>query len=94
MKSFSIRIDGKAYYCEVEEVAAEAESGNSVYAPLSGRVVGLGKSPGDPVRRGEPIMVLDAGRTEILAPCSGKMSVIASDGELVSKGDFLALVSD
>jgi 3-methylcrotonyl-CoA carboxylase alpha subunit len=76
----------------------EAESGGSgaltVVAPMPGQVVKIMVSDGDDVQEGDPVIVLNAMKMEhqVLAPSSGKVSLLCGEGENVSDGAKLAAI--
>ena len=77
-------------------VAPEVESPDgTVVAPLSGTVVAVDVSPGEPVRAGQQLLVLEAMKTEhvVRAPGSGVVRLLhARVGETVGEGAPLAAV--
>ena len=95
MRNFTVKIDGKAYDCEVEETSSVKAERNKVRSPMEGRVLSVEKKQGERVKAGECIMVLEAVKTqeEILAPCDGKIAVMVPEGETVGKDDFLVMVT-
>ena len=73
---------------------AEDEDGatGAVTSPMPGRVVQVYVKPGQPVRRGEALMVLEAMKMEhtLSAPCDGTVeSVAAATGDQVGEGVVL-----
>lgn len=61
-------------------------------ASMPGQVVALLAQPGEQVREGQPILVLEAMKmeNEILSPKAGKLNrVVVNEGDLVMKGDLL-----
>ncbi|MFF4256860.1 carboxyl transferase domain-containing protein [Streptomyces sp. NPDC001663] len=77
-------------------VAPEVESPDgTVVAPLSGNVVSVDVSPGEPVRAGQQLLVLEAMKMEhvVRAPGSGVVRLLhARVGETVGEGAPLAAV--
>lgn len=73
-----------------------AAATGSVTAPIPGRVVRVLVSPGQPVARGETLVVLEAMKTELrlVSPCDGVVQQLgASVGDLVAEGTELAFVA-
>ena len=127
MKKYVIRVNGKAYEVEVEEVKSGASpaprasvssapvqtpapfspspqpkaapvqagpdgKGNRIAAPMTGTILKLNVNPGDSVKKGEVLLVLEAMKmeNEVFAPFDGKVaSIHASMGTSVNAGDPL-----
>jgi propionyl-CoA carboxylase alpha chain len=74
--------------------AAVSEPG-SLVAPMPGNVVRIGAGRGEPVRAGQPIVVLEAMKMEhqIVAPADGLVAEVrVAIGDQVQAGDVLAIV--
>jgi propionyl-CoA carboxylase alpha chain len=74
--------------------AAVCEPG-SLVAPVPGNVVRIGAGRGEPVRAGQPIVVLEAMKMEhqIVAPADGLVAEVrVAIGDQVQAGDVLAIV--
>jgi propionyl-CoA carboxylase alpha chain len=74
--------------------AAVSEPG-SLVAPMPGNVVRIGAGRGDPVRAGQPIVVLEAMKMEhqIVAPADGLVAELrVAIGDKVQAGEVLAIV--
>jgi propionyl-CoA carboxylase alpha chain len=74
--------------------AAVFEPG-SLVAPMPGNVVRIGAGRGEPVRAGQPIVVLEAMKMEhqIVAPADGLVAEVrVAVGDQVQAGDVLAIV--
>ena len=70
-------------------------AGGSVRALMPGRVVRLFKSEGDEVKKGDPLLILEAMKmeNEISAPVAGTISkVFVTDGQTVEGGAELLLI--
>lgn len=112
MKTYKYRIGGQPYEVTVNSVAEgkaevtvngvaysvdiEGRSGKTVRAPLPGRITEVLAVPGDIVKEGHPVAVLEAMKmeNEILSEYSGVVSeVCVSVGESVSY-DALIVVID
>ena len=73
----------------------DSAAGGSVLALMPGRVVRLFKAEGDEVRKGEPLLILEAMKmeNEISAPAGGLISkVFVSEGQTVEGGAELLLI--
>ena len=70
----------------------DGSAGGRVTAPTTGRVIGVRAKPGQKVRRGECLVVLEAMKLEheIEAPTAGTVKTVAvSEGQQVAAGDLL-----
>ena len=68
------------------------EGGDEIAAPLPGIVKAVAVAPGDAVKAGQPLAVMEAMKMEhtLLAPRDGRVaSVVASAGEQVAEGTLL-----
>jgi len=66
-----------------------------VLASVTGTVWKIEKSEGDPVAKGDEIMILESMKMEIVveAPCDGNLSqIIVSEQDTVSEGQVVAIV--
>ena len=113
-RKFKIRIDGKVFEAEVEEVGGEkavqttppaaktvqtplsqAGSGNSVVAPMPGKIIAIKVSKGQQVKAGDTVLILEAMKMEqeIKASISGTVSEISvSENDTVKKDQPLLLL--
>ncbi len=77
-------------YVDPLEVAAEGHSSeSSLRAPMPGRVIAQLVQPGDPVKKGQPLMILEAMKMEcaVHAPAAGKVeSFHFGVGDQVTEG--------
>ena len=67
----------------------------NVPAHITGTVVRVEKSPGDPVSAGEPIVILESMKMEmpVESPVDGRVKEIrVKEGQSVAEGDVLAVV--
>lgn len=72
-----------------------AGSKNAVQSPLPGVILEVRSNPGDSVKKGDTIMILEAMKMEnnILASHSGKVSeILVKVGDSVLEGDQLAII--
>lgn len=75
---------------------AASEHRQHVTAPMPGRVVRVLVRPGDPVKAGQGIAVVEAMKmqNEIRSPKTGKIErVLVAEGQPVSAGDAVAVVA-
>jgi len=76
------------------KAGADAE-GTPLMAPMPGMIVSYEKNIGDPVNEGETVVVLEAMKMEnaLPSPAGGTVKAINfSSGDLVGKGDVLAVI--
>jgi 3-methylcrotonyl-CoA carboxylase alpha subunit len=80
---------------QIGAAATAIASSGSVVAPIPGRIVKVMVEPGQPVARGETLVILEAMKTElrIAAPADGTVTrVTAQAGDLVAEGTELVFV--
>lgn len=79
-----------------EAAAAEAPStGTKICAPMPGKIISVKVGPGQAVKRGDVLMILEAMKmeNEIQAPVAGSITAIAvSEGTNVNAGALLACI--
>jgi biotin carboxyl carrier protein len=108
MKTYKIKVNGKEYVVEVEEVAAGTTAGNPqvvsapvvttdlrVEAPLQGNVLSVKTPVGTQVKRGQVLLILEAMKleNEIVAPADGMVSSVnVKDGQVVDSGILLMTI--
>ncbi|NUP41183.1 MAG: carbamoyl-phosphate synthase large subunit, partial [Streptomyces sp.] len=86
-----------AELAQAHVVPEEATGHGAVVAPLSGTVVSVDVSPGEPVRAGQQLLVLEAMKMEhvVRAPGSAVVRLMhAGVGETVGEGSPLATLDD
>lgn len=99
---YTVTVDGKAYQVTVEATTGEVktvspaptakpENAVEVKAKLQGIVCEIYVAAGDPVKRGDTIMLLEAMKMEtpVVAPCNGTMASIEVEKEDVVKPNQL-----
>ena len=99
-KGFSVEINGHLIPVRPEGPAgkrpAEEEGGPAVLvSPMPGRVIGVKISPGDTVKAGQGLLVVEAMKmeNELAAPKSGKVTKIAVKvGDTVEAGQELVRI--
>ena len=113
-RKFKIRIDGKVFEAEVEEIGGEkavnttppaiktaqaplpqAGSGNSIVAPMPGKIIAIKVSKGQQVKAGDTVLILEAMKMEqeIKASISGTVSEIpVLENDTVKKDQPLVLL--
>lgn len=112
MRKFSVNVNGTRYEVEVEEIdaktaatapkaaepvkAASAGAGTEVRSPMPGNILQVNVNPGDTVKEGQQLMILEAMKmeNEILAPCAGKVSsMMVAKGSSVESGALLCTIA-
>jgi pyruvate carboxylase subunit B len=99
---YTVTVDGKAYQVTVEAdtgvvktvapaVSDKAADATEVRAKLQGIVSEIFITPGDPVYRGDTLMILEAMKMEtpVVAPCDGKVASIDVEKDQVVKPNQL-----
>ena len=103
MRKFTVTVNGQDYDVVVKDGGAAAAApapapvgaGESVEAPMPGKVIRIEKHVGDAVAAGDEVLVLEAMKmgNPIMAPCDGKVtSMQVSEGQSVQGGDPLFTV--
>jgi 3-methylcrotonyl-CoA carboxylase alpha subunit len=88
----SFALDGETYIVDVTEKGSPTRTkhrDHSMSAPMPGAVLKILVSAGDVVKKGQPLLILEAMKMEhvIAAPHDGRVSVVnCSEGELVQPG--------
>ena len=75
--------------------AASAGAGDALAAPMPGTIVEVFKNPGDPVKAGEVVLILEAMKmeNEIVATHGGTVTqVLVSKGAIVKTGDAMVII--
>ena len=94
-------IDAKAAAAQAPKAAepikaAPAGAGTEVRSPMPGNILKVNVNPGDVVKEGQQLMILEAMKmeNEILAPCAGKISSIGvAKGSSVESGALLCTIA-
>ena len=90
MKKFNIKVNGKAYEVEVEEVGSSAPSFSSPAAPAVSAPVNETKSAPAPAPAPAPV---NAGSSSIKAPMPGTINAVkVTAGESIKKGQVVAVL--
>jgi pyruvate carboxylase subunit B len=79
-----------------QTIEASASGGTSVNSQIPGTVWKILKNPGDPIKEGDTILILEAMKMEVpvVAPTSGKVTHIeVKEGEQVTNGQGLARIA-
>jgi len=117
IRMFRIKIDGKVYEAEVEEIGSTAPaaskqsapprpapapslpqqslSGNTIVAPMPGKIIAIKVSPGQKIKAGDSVLILEAMKMEqeIKSPLSGTVrDILVKEGETVKKEQALLSV--
>ena len=109
MRKFQVNVNGTRYEVEVEEIdanaipkaaepvkAAPAGAGTEVRSPMPGNILQVNVNPGDVVKEGQQLMILEAMKmeNEIVAPKDGVISqVVVKVGEKVDTGAALVILA-
>jgi oxaloacetate decarboxylase (Na+ extruding) subunit alpha len=108
-ETYTVKVNGKAYVVEVAEggeigqvaeqdqaaPAPAASSGEAISAPLAGNIFKVNVRPGDAVKEGDVVIILEAMKmeTEVRASSAGTVSAVkVSEGDSVSVGDALVVL--
>lgn len=73
-----------------------AQGGVKVNAPMPGKILGVKANPGQAVKKGQVILILEAMKmeNEVVAPQDGTVaSINVSVGDMVESGDVLATLN-
>ena len=104
MKKYKVTVNGVPYEIELEELTGSAPAsaaastpagGETVTAPMPGTILSVSIAPGDPVKRGQVLMILEAMKmeNEIMCPRDGRViSVSAAKGASVESGTVLCVI--
>lgn len=90
MKKFNIKVNGKAYEVEVEEVGSSTPSFTAPAAPAVSAPVNETKSAPAPAPAPAPV---NAGSSSIKAPMPGTINAVkVTAGESIKKGQVVAVL--
>jgi acetyl/propionyl-CoA carboxylase alpha subunit len=81
---------------DYSEISGEQNGEGSVRAPMPGRVLKLDVGPGDAVRSGDRLLLLEAMKMEhiLRAPVTGRVATISiAEGQQVREGDELCIIT-
>jgi biotin carboxyl carrier protein len=96
-----LQVDGHGFQLREEDAAhaADAEHGDenepSLNSPLPGRVVKVLVGPGDVLKKGQPLVIIDSMKIEFefKAPRAGTVeAVLAAEGKQIEMGQALVLL--
>ena len=108
IKTYNVKLNGKVYEVEIEEVKAGQQptmsstessldgEGHVVEAPLQGSMFDILVKEGQTVKKGDVLAVLEAMKmeNEIIAPVNGKVSTIhVEKGQNVNLGDVILQIA-
>ena len=74
---------------------APAAGGKTINAPMPGKILTVKVKPGDSIKRGDVVIILEAMKmqNEIMAPSDGKVAEVrVSAGSTASSGDVLIVL--
>ena len=106
MRKYRVTVNGTVYEVELEEItgavpaaapapAAPAGEGERITSPMPGTILAVNVTPGQSVRKGDVLMVLEAMKmeNEIMCPRDGVVgSVQAAKGAAVESGTMLCVL--
>ena len=106
MRKYRVTVNGTVYEVELEEItgavpaaapapAAPAGEGERITSPMPGTILAVNVTPGQSVRKGDVLMVLEAMKmeNEIMCPRDGVVgSVQAAKGAAVESGTLLCVL--
>ena len=108
MKIYKVKVNGKLYEVELEEVkenaasitapapaAAPVAGGTKVPAPMAGKILEIKVAAGAKVAKGDTIAILEAMKleNEIKSPAAGTVKAICvTKGAMVNNGDALIVL--
>ena len=109
MKKYRVTVNGPVYEVELEEItgavpaapaapapAAPAGDGEKITSPMPGTILSVNVAPGQSVKKGDVLMVLEAMKmeNEIMAPKDGTVTqVLVSNGSKVDTGAPLVVLA-
>jgi len=101
-----VDVGGERYEVQVEERtrwiirtrggAAAGAGGQTLVAPLPGRITHVSVAPGDAVKRGDPLLVIEAMKmeNELRAGAAGTVAEVrVAAGQPVNAGDVLVVIA-
>lgn len=97
-RRYAVTCGGDTFLVTIPEYSADAEAalgGDSVKAPMPGKLLSLTTKSGDTVKRGDTLAVLEAMKMEhaLTAPRDGTIeSTHAAPGQQVSEGDLVVML--
>lgn len=108
MKKYRVTVNGTVYEVELEEItgavpaapaapapAAPAGDGEKITSPMPGTILSVNVAPGQSVKKGDVLMVLEAMKmeNEIMCPRDGVVSSVqAAKGAAVESGTLLCVL--
>ena len=108
MTKYRVTVNGTVYEVELEEItgavpaapaapapAAPAGDGEKITSPMPGTILSVNVAPGQSVKKGDVLMVLEAMKmeNEIMCPRDGVVSSVqAAKGAAVESGTLLCVL--
>ena len=106
MKKYRVNVNGTVYDITLEVLEGEAAKapaapapaaapvagGKSVDAPMPGNIISVNVKPGQAVKKGDVLLILEAMKmeNEIMAPCDGTVGAVnVAAGQTVQSGQQL-----
>ena len=81
---------------KTEVAAAVVQGGETISSPMPGTILEVNVKPGDDVKRGQVMLILEAMKmeNEIMAPLDGKVAQVGvTKGQSVDTGDMLVVIA-
>ena len=111
MKKYRVNVNGTVYEVEIEDISGAAPAapapapavapsaapsgGEAITSPMPGNILAVNVQPGDAVKKGQVLMILEAMKmeNEIMCPRDGKVvSVAVNKGAAVDSGAVLCTI--
>jgi biotin carboxyl carrier protein len=95
-ETYVVRIEEETrYVIRTRGGAAAGHGGQTLVAPLPGRITHVAVKSGDPVRKGDPLLVIEAMKmeNELRAGAAGTVAEVrVAPGQAVNAGDVLVVI--
>ena len=113
MKVYKIKVNGKSYRVELEEIEQvdsapieekrkqepekiiNNDGAKEVLSPIQGQVTNIKVKPGDKVKKGDVLLIIEAMKleNEVVSPFEGEVSeILVSKGQNVKAKDVIVIV--
>ena len=92
-ESYTVQAPKETSKPKAKPASSKASGAQKIVAPMPGTILSIKKKPGDVIKKGDVVMVLEAMKmeNEILAPEDGTVvSIDVAEGSSVNTGDLLA----
>jgi len=95
-ETYVVRVEEETrYIIRTRGGAAAGHGGQTLVAPLPGRITHVAVKSGDPVRKGDPLLVIEAMKmeNELRAGAAGTVAEVrVAPGQVVNAGDVLVVI--